>query len=386
MACSLGRDVASVTASLCDGRQDTLVPEPLACRAAEVLVGRVPGELPALPAGLEAFECRNNRLLFLALGQILSAVQATVEAVGAARVAVVVGSSTSGIDATEAAFPAWRETGAVPAGYDYAHQHEMGAASEFVARASGVTGPCWSVSTACSSGAKVMASARSLLALGLADAVIVGGSDALCHVTLEGFDALQSLSKGRSRSLAEGRDGLNIGEGAALFLMVPGEAGPVLLCGVGESSDAHHMNAPHPEGLGAEAALRAALLDAGIAPEEVGYVNLHGTATPLNDAMEAKAMSRVFPAGVPCSSTKALTGHCLGAAGAIEAALCWIGLSGTAGDLVPPHVWGGAPDPAIPGLSVVDDAKASVSRRYWASSSFAFGGNNCALVLGGVAC
>lgn len=387
MACSLGRDVASVAASLRDGQFDTLVPEPLACRDAQVLVGRVPGELPALPPELAAFECRNNRLLHLALGQILSAVRERIEAVGAARVAVVIGSSTSGIDATEAAFPAWRETGTVPAGYDYAHQHEMGAASDFVARASGATGPCWSVSTACSSGAKVMASARSLLALGLADAVIVGGADALCHVTLEGFDALQSLSKGRSRPLAEGRDGLNIGEGAALFLMVRGETGPVLLCGVGESSDAHHMNAPHPEGLGAEAALRAALADAGIAPEDVGYVNLHGTATPLNDAMEAKAMSRVFPAGVPCSSTKALTGHCLGAAGAIEAGLCWIGLSDASDkSLVPPHVWGAAPDPELPGLSVVSDATASVSRRYWASSSFAFGGNNCALVLGGVGC
>jgi 3-oxoacyl-[acyl-carrier-protein] synthase-1 len=166
--------------------------------------------------------------------------------------------------------------------------------------------------------------------------------------------------------------------------MERGDEGPVFLCGVGESCDAHHMNAPHPEGLGAEAALRAALSDAGISPGDVGYVNLHGTGTPLNDAMESLAMSRVFPEGVPCSSTKPFTGHCLGAAGAVEAGLCWIGLAGAGSEpVVPPQIGHALLDPRLPSLRLVASPRQDVSRRYWVSSSFAFGGNNCCLVLEG---
>jgi 3-oxoacyl-[acyl-carrier-protein] synthase-1 len=341
---------------------------------------RVEGDLPELPAELARFSCRNHRLASLALGQILPDISEASDRLGADRVAVVAGSSTSGIDASEAAYLAWKAGGEVPAGYDYANQHEMGSVSEFVARMAGLEGPRWTVSTACSSGAKVFATARSLLAMGLADAVVVGGVDTVCLTTLEGFGALQSLSRERTIPFRGGRDGLNIGEGAAFFLMEKGEAGPVLLEGVGESADAHHMNAPHPEGEGAEAALRAALADAGIRPEEVGYANLHGTGTPLNDAMEAKAMSRVFPHGVPASSTKPFTGHCLGAAGAIEAGLCWIGLAG--GELVPPHVAAGECDPSLPAVDLVSDPRRAVDRRHWVSSSFAFGGSNCCIVLG----
>jgi 3-oxoacyl-[acyl-carrier-protein] synthase-1 len=209
---------------------------------------------------------------------------------------------------------------------------------------------------------------------------VVGGVDSICLTTLEGFGSLQSLSRGRTAPFRKGRDGLIIGEGAAFFLMERGEAGPVLLEGVGESADAHHMNAPHPDGEGAEAALRAALADAGLAPDSVGYVNLHGTGTPLNDSMEAKAMFRVFPSGVPCSSTKPFTGHCLGAAGAVEAGICWIGLSG--GRFVPPHAAAGEPDPDIPAVDLVEDPRRRVDRGHWVSSSFAFGGSNCCLVLG----
>jgi 3-oxoacyl-[acyl-carrier-protein] synthase-1 len=373
-----------VAASLLSCREDTLDREPLVCRSGDVLVGRVSGALDAVPSELVEFECRNHRLAQAALLPILPLLRERVERLGATRVAVVAGSSTSGVDASEAAYGQWKTQGSTPPGYHYQKQHEMGATSEFVARLVGARGPRWTVSTACSSGAKVLASARSLLALGLADAVVVGGVDTICHITLEGFDSLQSLSRGRSTPFSAERDGLNIGEGAAFFLMERGEDGPVVLSGVGESCDAHHMNAPHPQGLGAEAALRAALSDAGIAPGDVDYVNLHGTGTQLNDAMESLAMSRVFPDGVPCSSTKPFTGHCLGAAGAVEAAICWIGLSGSGSEPVVPSQIRRAPlDPQLPSLKLVDDPRQAVGRKYWVSSSFAFGGNNCCLVLEG---
>lgn len=244
----------------------------------------------------------------------------------------------------------------------------------------GVRGPVWSVSTACSSSAKVFLSARRLLADGICDAVIAGGADAYTRTVVEGFHALEALSPTLTRPLDARRDGINLGEGAALFILRaagPGEEG-VRLLGVGESSDAHHLTAPDPEGRGAEASMRAALADAGLEPSETGYVNLHGTGTVYNDAMECAAVRRVFGDTVPCSSTKPLTGHCLGAAGAIETALCWLALKRGKG--LPPHC-SPSVDRALAPFPV-PVAGDETPFRTALTNSFAFGGSNASVLLG----
>lgn len=248
-----------------------------------------------------------------------------------------------------------------------------------------VKGPAWTVSTACSSSGKTFASARRLLESGLCDAVVVGGADAMTRVVVNGFNALEATSPNLTRPLAADRAGINLGEGAALFLMLPGSSpfhpftsSPVSLLGVGESSDAHHLTAPDPEGKGAEAAMRAALADAGLAPEDIDYINLHGTGTTYNDSMECAAVRRVFGDRVPASSTKPLTGHALGAAGAIEAALCWLALRSGRG--VPPHVVANVDRELAP--FPVPEVGNTIAAKTALSNSFAFGGSNASVILG----
>lgn len=347
----------------------------------QVVVGRVAGDGLPVPARLAAHDSRNNRVLTQAAEQLRAPLEQALSRFGPARIAVVIGTSTSGIEEGLASLRAHAATGALPPRYHY-QQQSLGDPALYLARALGLEGPAWVVSTACTSSANAFASARSLLATGLADAVLVGGADTLAGLTLAGFGALESLSTRRCNPLSKHRDGLNLGEAACVFLMTRDE-GPVALLGVGVSSDAHHMSAPHPEGRGAAAAMRQALDDARLAPAAVDYVNLHGTATPLNDAMEAKAMAQVFgERPPPCSSTKPLTGHTLGTAGALEAAFCFLALSGEdPRGRLPPHVWDGEADPALPPLRVVDPA-APVHPKVVMSNSFAFGGNNVSLVLG----
>jgi 3-oxoacyl-[acyl-carrier-protein] synthase-1 len=223
--------------------------------------------------------------------------------------------------------------------------------------------------------------------MGACDAVVSGAADSLCGLTTNGFAALGALAAGVTNPCSAHRDGLTLGEAAALFL-VTGEPGGIQLLGVGDSSEAHHMSAPDPEGRGAETAMRDALADAGAAASEIAYVNLHGTGTPQNDAMEAAAVARVLGTEVPCSSTKPLVGHTLGAAGAIEAAFCWLLLAERRGGelALPPHVWDGARDPGLAPIHLV--AKGEVARggagarALVMTNSFGFGGNNCTLVLG----
>ena len=242
----------------------------------------------------------------------------------------------------------------------------------------GVGGPAWSVSTACSSSAKVFASARRLLASDICDAVVVGGADAYTRTVVEGFHSLEALSPSLTRPLAADRRGINLGEGAAMFLLRRGNADGIELLGVGESSDAYHLTAPDPDGLGAEASMRAALADAGLSPRDIDYVNLHGTGTTYNDAMECAAVRRVFGDSVPCSSTKPMTGHCLGAAGAIEVALCWLAIRRGRG--MPPHCVSQV-DSALapfPVPQIGDGSKVGVAL----TNSFAFGGSNATVVIG----
>ncbi len=339
-------------------------------------VGRVEGELPAIPAALAPYASRNNQLLLAALAQIRPALDEALATFGPARVGLVLGTSTAGIGEAELAVAAARRGEAVPLVFDY-RQQELGSPSEFLARHLGLEGPAYTLSTACSSSARAFISGQRMLAAGLVDAVLVGGADSLCGLTLNGFDSLESLSGTLCQPFDNGRQGINIGEGAALFLLSRQPA-PIALLGAGESSDAWHISAPHPDGVGAEAAMGMALAQAGLTPEQVGYINLHGTATRLNDAMESQAVYRLFGDRVPCSSTKPLTGHVLGAAGAIEAALACLLLE-RALPLPPQRVM--TADPALAPIRLVSGTTPLATPRIL-SNSFAFGGNNVSLLFG----
>lgn len=356
-------------------RHDGLVP------GRDLLVAEVSGSLPEIPPRLKRYACRNNALLMAALQQIEKPIADTIGAVGRSRVAVVIGSSTSGVSDAEAAIRHKHLTGAL-AGAFYYDQLEFGGASSFTADLLQVDGPAYAISTACSSGARALATARSLLALDVCDAVIAGASDSICGLTANGFSSLQVISDEITNPCSVNRNGMTLGEGAAVFL-VTRDSGGIQLRGVGQSTEAHHMSAPDPAGHGAENAMRDALEDAALDPAEIAYLNLHGTGTPLNDAMECAAISRVFSDPPPCSSTKSLVGHILGGAGAVEAAFCWLTLSertSASMDLIP-HAFDGQLDPALPLLRLVPREGLRVSAGPVMTNSFGFGGNNCTLIL-----
>ncbi|MEZ5538946.1 MAG: beta-ketoacyl-[acyl-carrier-protein] synthase family protein [Pseudomonadales bacterium] len=351
--------------------------------------GQVTVTLPTIPDTLATFDCRNNRLLLAALAQIQPEIDAVIAQFGKHRIAVVIGSSTSGIAEGEAALAEKLCNGVWSLDYDY-RQQEIGTAAEFIARYLHLSGVAMVVSTACSSSAKALGSARRLLELNLCDAVICGGSDSLCQLTLQGFTALESVSPQRCEPFSVGRDGISIGEGAALFLMQKSSATTkqsspeIIFAGMGESADAHHISAPHPEGIGAEAAMRAALHDAGLQACDIAYINLHGTATPLNDAMESAAVFRVFGSNTACSSTKPLTGHTLGAAGATEAALCWLLLSDhNHARSVPAQCNQKTPDTTLAPIAILRKTQTLPDKKTLAmqSNSFAFGGSNASVIL-----
>lgn len=347
-------------------------------------LGLYRGELPEIPLPDRKWQSRNNRFALAALEQIDADVKTAVKRYGAARIGVVIGSSTSGISDTEIAIGQWMKSGSSPPGYDYGLQ-EMGAPAQFIAELLGLGGPCYGISTACSSGAKALASARRLIAAGLCDAVIAGGVDTLCRLTVQGFASLEAVSDSRCNPMSLNRNGINVGEGAALFLVSRVPEG-VELKGIGESSDAYHISAPEPGGSGAIDCMSRAVANAGIDVTEVGYINMHGTATALNDRMEANAIATVFGTEIPCSSTKPFTGHTLGAAGAIEAAICWMALTPSLGHQLPPHLWDGERDPDLAPLRLVETATESMVRvDHVLSNNFAFGGNNISLLFGRVA-
>jgi 3-oxoacyl-[acyl-carrier-protein] synthase-1 len=345
-------------------------------------IGPVRAALPDVGHLPLTLQSRNNQLALAALGRIRPAVDAAIARYGAARVGVVVGTSTSGVGATEAAIAAHAASGELPADFHYGQQ-EMGSPAALLARELGIGGPAYVHSSACSSSAKALASAARLINMGLCDAVVTGGVDTLCAFTVAGFSALESVSSTQCNPLSAARRGINLGEGAALFLMSRQPAA-VALCGWGESSDGHHMSAPDPAGGGARIAMLQALRRAGLQPDQVDYINLHGTATIQNDAMESRAVAELFGQEVAVSSTKPFTGHTLGAAGAVEAAFCWLAMQDDNPDgLLPPHLWDGEQDPALPVLNVArPGARLGRPIRYALSNSFAFGGSNAALVFG----
>jgi 3-oxoacyl-[acyl-carrier-protein] synthase-1 len=344
------------------------------------IVGRAAGQFPPLPPSLAEYDCRNNRLLAATVAQIETAIDTLKSRFGPARIAVIIGTSTSGIAEGEAAAAALAKEGKLPGAFHY-RQQEIGTAAEFLARYLGVDGPRYTISTACSSSAKAFASGRRLLDADLCDAVIAGGSDSLCDLTTNGFDALESMAPGICNPFSANRNGINIGEGAALFLMSRDPA-PVRLLGMGESSDAYHMSAPEPSGKGAEIAIRAALANAGLEPRQIAYINLHGTATIKNDEMESCVIDRVFGPGVQCSSTKSQIGHTLGAAGAQELGLCWL-LLNEMNEMrrLPKHLWDGESDPDLATIGLTGDG-AQWEQGIFMSNSFAFGGSNVSVIIG----
>ncbi len=344
-------------------------------------IGQVDGvESAPLPAALAAWECRNNRLAWLGLNQdgFLDRVAAAQARYGANRIALMLGTSTASIGATEEGYRRLDPDGGLPDDLLRPAIHAPHSLCAFVAAALGIEGPCLTVSTACSSSAKVFANAERLIRLGLVDAAVVGGVDTLCDSVLFGFNALELVSPEPCRPFDANRRGISIGEAAGFALLERVEAAPHAprLLGYGESTDAHHMSTPHPQGLGAELALHDALARAGITAEQVDYINLHGTASQKNDEVEAALITRAFGAHARASSTKGFTGHTLGAAGIVEAAITLLALRE---GLVPGNLGGNTPDPGCgPQFAWRNERRAL---HIALSNSFGFGGNNACLAF-----
>ena len=380
----IGRGLAATLAAL-EARRGGLEPCSFETVALDTCVGEVPGvDDTPLPPGLGEFECRNNRLALLALAQdgFAAAVADCAARSGAARIGLWLGTSTSGILETELAYrrrdPA---TGALPADFRYRGAHNTFSVAAFVRRALALEGPAAVISSACSSSAKVFASAQRAIAVGLVDAAVVGGVDTLCLTTLYGFHSLQLVARAPCRPFDAGRDGISIGEAAAFALLErPGarlRPDTVLLLGCGESSDAWHMSSPHPEGRGARAAMERSLAAAGLSAPAIDYLNFHGTGTPSNDAAEARAVAALLGPRTPGSSTKGATGHALGAAGALEAVICALALRH---GFMPGGVNTSAIDTALGVSYLLENRPARL--KHVMSNSFGFGGSNCSLVFG----
>lgn len=375
---ALGNTPDDIAVNLCAGTAPGMRPREgwLQGDVAAVL-GGVEGELPAIPDEFVAHRSRNNQLLLAALAQIQPQVDEAIARFGRDRVAVIMGTSTSGLDEGDI-HANLKLNGKESAAWRYAQQ-ELGDPSRFLRNWLKLEGPAYTLSTACSSSARAMISGRRLIEAGLVDVAIVGGADTLSRMPVNGFNSLESLSATLCQPFGRDRCGITIGEGAALMLLTR-EPQPIALLGVGESSDAHHISAPHPQGEGAIRAIQQALNDAGLQPQDVGYINLHGTATPLNDQVESQVVHTLFGENVPCSSTKHLTGHTLGAAGITEAALSWLILDRNLP--LPPQDFSHSPaDESLPACGIIT-APQPLARPVILSNSFAFGGNNASLVLG----
>jgi 3-oxoacyl-[acyl-carrier-protein] synthase I len=382
--CAAGVGKAALFDAL-EQRHSALRPNDFSHAPLATWIGRVAGlEASALPQPLSHWECRNHRLAWLGLTAdgFLGAALAARERYGAARVALVLGTSTSSIGATEEAYRQLDADGRFPAHLRSPEVNTPHSLGMFVHEALRLEGPCVTVSTACSSSAKVFAQAERMMRLGLVDAAVVGGVDSLCGSVLFGFNALSLLAPQACRPFDARRDGISIGEAAGFALLEPSspgapDPGALQLIGYGESSDAHHMSTPHPEGEGAERALDDALLRAGLGADGIDYINLHGTASTKNDEVEAALVARRFAARTHASSTKGLAGHALGAAGMLEAAVSLLAIET---GLMPGTVNTRELDAACGPQVRLHNARGKV--RTALSNSFGFGGNNCVLVFG----
>lgn len=341
-----------------------------------------------LEKALVKFSCRNNQLAKLTLDtdDFRDAINTAKEKYGADRIGVFLGSSTSGSEETEKAYLKRDINGDLPENYDFMHTHNFTSLLDYTQQSLGLTGVGHVVSTACSSSAKVFAAAHRHIEAGFCDAAIVGGVDTLTQVSLYGFNSLQLTSSEPCRPCDENRDGISIGEAAGFALLEPhSESGlshsksKVVLKGYGESSDAYHMSSPHPEGHGAASAMQKALENAALSASDIHYVNLHGTATPANDAAEDKAITSVFGKQTPCSSTKGWTGHTLGAAGITEVLICMLVLEN---QFLPINLNLNSIDPSLSLHLLLDDSEPKQKISNVITNSFGFGGSNCSLILG----
>ena len=344
-----------------------------------LVVGTVTGELPPIPAHLSAHASRNNRLLLAALRQMGRQVEGALARYPSSRIAVILGTSTSGLNEGDRYLTDCHQK-INNQQWHYAQQ-ELGDPARFLSQYLGTQGPAYTISTACSSSGRAIISGARLISAGLVDAAIVGGADSLSRMPINGFDSLASLSKACCQPFSKNRQGITIGEGAGLMLLTR-ESANIALLGFGESTDAYHISAPHPEGKGAAAAIYQALTAAQLTTQDIGYINLHGTATQLNDQVESSVIHRIFGDTVPCSSTKHLTGHTLGSASIIEANLCALiveyGLELPFQDFT--H---SSQDTTLKPCGLLLNRQALTKPRLL-STSFAFGGNNTCLIIGAV--
>jgi len=332
-----------------------------------------------LPKGLQRWDCRNHRLTWLALQneEFRRQICRQIARFGATRVGLVMGTSTSGMRSTESAYAERKAHGVWPEHFSFQHTHSVDALCRFVSEVLGLEGPAAGIASACASSAKVFLTAQRWISLGLVDAVVVGGSDSLCLSTLHGFNSLQLLSDEKCRPFDALRKGISIGE-AAGFVLLTREACAVQFAGGGESSDAFHITSPHPNGLGASLAIKAALQTSGLTPSDIGYINAHGTATPANDQAEACALAEVFDGlDSPISSTKGITGHALGAAGIIEAIIT---IKAIEAQTLPPLANFVRTD-IQRNLNFIKDTRPALIK-YAMSNNFGFGGTNCSLIFG----
>jgi 3-oxoacyl-[acyl-carrier-protein] synthase-1 len=382
MVCPLGNKREEIRRRLLQLEQSGVIMTDTYSPGHPLPLGQVDIALPSLDEVALRDRSRNNQLALGALAEIRPAVDAAIQRYGTDRIGIVIGTSTSGIAEGESALRHYAIAGTLPERFHYGQQ-ELCSPAAMLAAALGIGGPAYVHSSACASSAKALASAARLIRMGVCDAALAGGVDSLCAFTVAGFKALESISETQCNPLSRNRNGINIGEGAALFLMST-EPATVGLRGWGESSDGYHMSAPDPVGVGARLAIERALARAGIPAAQIDYVNLHGTGTLQNDAMESRVIHALFGAGVAVSSTKPFTGHTLGAAGAIEAGLCWLAMQDDNPEgKLPPHLWDGIPDPDLPVLNVAEPGSSLGQPLRWAlSNSFAFGGANATLVLG----
>lgn len=342
--------------------------------------------LPEVPQRLSSYNSRNFALSLKCLEPMLPEINSLIEKFGPSRIAVIMGTSTSGIQEGEDAIRERLNTGNLPADYSYSQQ-EIGSVSSGISAALELSGPSYTVSTACSSSAKVFGSAMGLLDSGLCDAAIVGGVDTLCGLTLNGFGSLELLSDKVSSPFSKNRSGINIGEAACIFLLTK-EPGGIQLLSVGESSDAYHFSSPDPEGKGAAAAIQSALEQAGLSAGEINYLNLHGTGTNHNDLAEAIAVANTFGDSVSCSSTKPYVGHTLGASGATELGFTWLILkeylkSGRKELHLPLHLFDGEYDENLPRINLItkETYLSGLKSACCISNSFGFGGSNCSVII-----